>query len=140
MTDILPHRPPFLFIDEIVSATDTFILAKRKIRADEFFFQGHYPGNPVLPGVLLCEAMFQAGAALLALKLPEMPEGIPAVTRVNNVKFKKLVRPGDELQIEAQFLEKIANAYLFKGKIRVGETIAAACDFTCTVVDEKDKL
>ncbi|WP_232767653.1 3-hydroxyacyl-ACP dehydratase FabZ family protein [Geminisphaera colitermitum] len=66
VTDLIPHRPPFLFVDEIVSETPDGLVARRTWRADEYFYQGHYPNAPITPGVLLCEATFQAGALYMA--------------------------------------------------------------------------
>ena len=68
ITDLIPHRPPFLFVDEIVSTTADGLWAKRTWRAEEEFYKGHYPGAPITPGVLLCEAVFQAAACYMALK------------------------------------------------------------------------
>lgn len=133
---ILPHRPPFLFIDEVVEINNNRIVAKRKISPQEYYFKGHYPGNPVMPGVLTCETMFQAGALLMAEMLDKKTNGVPVVTRVNNVKLKKMLKPGDTMIIEVVFIEKMANAYMFKGKVRSGNEVAASCEFTCTIVSE----
>ena len=68
VTDLIPHRPPFLFVDEIVSESADGLVARRAFRAEEDFYKGHYPGAPITPGVLLCEAVFQAAACYMALK------------------------------------------------------------------------
>jgi 3-hydroxyacyl-[acyl-carrier-protein] dehydratase len=119
---IIPHRPPFLFIDEILDITDTGVRASRTIRAEEPQFEGHYPGNPIMPGVLLCEAVFQAGAVFLASKLDVDVGGdttalTPVLTRIKDAKFKNMVKPGDELIIEATHTETIGKFYFLKGKI-----------------------
>lgn len=133
---ILPHRSPFLFIDEVIETNNNRIVAKRKINPEEYYFKGHYPGNPIMPGVLICETMFQAGALLMAEMLDGKTNGVPVVTRVNNVKLKKMLKPGETMIIEVVFIEKMANAYMFKGKVKSKGTLAASCEFTCTIVSE----
>jgi len=125
-----------LFVDKVVELTETAITAERKIRAEEFYFKGHYPDNPILPGVLLCESMFQAGAVLMAA-VADMPNGgVPVVTRADRVKFKKMVKPGDVLVIHVIYSEKMGPAYCFKGTVTVDGKTAAACDFMCTLVNK----
>src|SRR4051812_29672414 len=100
--DVLPHREPFLFIDEIVDMTETNILAKSHVRGEDPPFRGHYPHKPIMPGVLLCETVLQAGAYLMASKLDinvTDAKSVPVVSRMNNVKFKRMVKPGDVLEV-----------------------------------------
>src|SRR5438874_10764042 len=94
----IPHRAPFLLVDEIVEQTDARILCRKTFTGDEFFFAGHYPGFPLVPGVLLCEAAMQAGAILLSRHLSAETKGVPVATRMNDVKFKQMVRPGDTIE------------------------------------------
>tara|TARA_R110000868_G_scaffold75979_14_gene218962 strand:- start:5093 stop:5503 length:411 start_codon:yes stop_codon:yes gene_type:complete len=133
VTSLIPQRAPFLFVDQIIERLDKKILTNYKVTGNEDFFKGHFPGNPVMPGVLLQEALFQTGACLLA---SEGDAGLGVVTRVDNVKFRGLVRPGDELQMEVELLEVISNAYLMKGKTRVNGKIVVALDFTCATISE----
>jgi len=127
---LLPHREPFLFIDSVLRVDETSITAIRQIREDAFYFKGHYPGNPIMPGVLLLEIIFQAGALLIASLVKDQDVvGTPVVTRVTNVKFKKIVRPNDELSIEAEVLENIGGVSRFKGKIKVDGKLAVSCEF-----------
>jgi 3-hydroxyacyl-[acyl-carrier-protein] dehydratase len=119
MEDVLkaiPHRPPFLFVDEIVEMTDDRIKATKRINADEAFFKGHYPGNPIMPGVLVCESIFQTGAILLSRVLSYSGGGTPVLTRISNAKFKNMVKPGALLELEAELVEKVSNAFFMKGK------------------------
>lgn len=104
VTDLIPHRPPFLFVDEIVSQTPDALVARRTWRADEEFYRGHYPDMPITPGVLLCEAVFQAAACHLALKArtagTQMGTGVPLIAKVNDVRFRAPVYPGDAVLID----------------------------------------
>ena len=139
--ELIPHREPFLFVDKIISTEGNKIVAEKYISEEEFYFKGHYPGNPIMPGVLICESMFQTGALLMAQSLTDA-EGSPVVTRVNNIRFKNMVKPGDTINIEVVHTETISTAYCFKGKVRIagkpGVTgkLSASCEFICTLVKE----
>jgi len=132
----IPHRPPFLFVDRIVELSGTKIKTAKEIRADEPVFAGHYPGQPIMPGALICESIFQTGAILLSKILGGMGGGIPVLTRINNAKLKSIVRPGDTLDIEAELVEKVSNAYFMKGKASVGGKTSVTVDFTVTLAKE----
>lgn len=132
----IPHREPFLLIDEIVAQEETRIVCKKTFAGDEFWYAGHYPHFPITPGVLLCEAAMQAGAVLLAT-MPQFKElaaatgGVPVAARANNIQFKKMVLPGDTVHIEANFIEKVGTAFFLNAKVTVDDKIAARLDFTC---------
>src|ERR1700679_3531028 len=100
----IPHRPPFLFVDEIVSETPELLVARRTWRRGEDFYSGHSPGAPIPPGVLLCESVFQAGALHLARTLAEQgaPAGVPLLVKVSDVRFRNPVYPGDMVTIEVR--------------------------------------
>jgi 3-hydroxyacyl-[acyl-carrier-protein] dehydratase len=139
MEDVLnaiPHRPPFLFVDRIVESGPTKIRTTRRLDANEQFFAGHYPGYPIMPGVLICESIFQTGAILLSRISGGMETGIPVLTRINNAKFKTIVRPGNTLDIEAELVEKVANAYFMKGKASVGGKTSVTVEFVVTLAKE----
>ncbi len=132
MEDVLkaiPHRPPFLFVDKIVELTDTKIKATKEINPEEAFFQGHYPGNPIMPGVLICESIFQTGAILLSNIITDISEGTPVLTRINNGKFKNIVRPGATLEMEVEIVERVSNAFFMKGKASVEGKTAVTVEF-----------
>ena len=112
----IPHRPPFLFVDKVIESTDTKIRAIKEISPEEAFFKGHYPGNPIMPGVLICESIFQTGAILLSNIIGNIGGGTPVLTRINNAKFKNMVKPGATLELEAELVEKVGNAFFMKGK------------------------
>lgn len=121
IVDLIPQRPPFLFVDKIINRTENSITTTLKLTGDEDFFKGHFPGNPIMPGVLLQEALFQSGAALMA---GMAGAGLGVVTRVQNAKFKNMVRPGDELEMEVTLNESISNAHYMKGITKVaGKTV-----------------
>jgi 3-hydroxyacyl-[acyl-carrier-protein] dehydratase len=128
----IPHRPPFLLIDEIVEQTDNRIVCRKTFSGDEYFFAGHYPGFPITPGVLLCEAAMQAGAVLLSSRVPA-GAGVPVATRMNDVRFKRPVRPGETIELEVDFVERLADAFFLKAKVTCGGKVAARFEFACTL-------
>lgn len=135
--DALPHREPFLFIDEIVHCDDEKIEAKLELTGKEDFFRGHYPHRPITPGVLLCEMVFQAGAIYLARKMgsEEASSGTPVVTRINNVRFRSPVEPGDLLDIQASLVEVVSGVFFMKGRIlRQGKRVVDV-EFACTLME-----
>ncbi|WP_437204175.1 3-hydroxyacyl-ACP dehydratase FabZ family protein [Planctomicrobium sp. SH664] len=132
---LIPHRAPFLWLDEVLELTDNRIHARKWIDPQLDVFQGHYPAFPVLPGVLICEAAFQAGAVLIARMAPPEVGHVPVVTRLNQVQFRKLVRPGDTLDIEVELGEKVANAYFLKGKVSVEGKVSVRLEFACALAE-----
>lgn len=130
----IPHRPPMLLVDEIVRQTDDEIVCRKTFREDEFFFQGHYPEHPLTPGVILCESAMQAGAILLAR---HAADGVPVATRMNNVKFKQMVRPGDTIQMEVTLVERVSNAFFLKARVLSDGKLAVRFEFACTAVNTK---
>lgn len=137
MEDVLkaiPHRPPFLFVDKVVELTENKIKATKAISPQEPFFQGHYPGNPIMPGVLVCESIFQAGAILLSSILSGPSDGTPVLTRITNAKFKSMVKPGDMLDLQAELVETVSNAYFLKGSASVAGKTAVTVEFAVSLV------
>jgi len=129
----IPHRPPFLFVDKVVELTETKIKTTKEISPEEPFFKGHYPGNPIMPGVLICESIFQTGAILLSSIIGYIGDGIPVLTRINNAKFKNMVKPGDLLDIEAELVEKVSNAFFLKGSASVAGKTVVTVEFAVSL-------
>ncbi len=131
----IPHRPPMLLVDEIVEQGEDTILCRKTFRADEFFFQGHYPNQPIVPGVILCEAAMQAGAILLSRFVAD-GSGVPVATRLNDVKFKKMIRPGDTIEMAVKLNERLADAFFLQAKVTCEGKVAVRFDFACTMAAE----
>ena len=129
----IPHRAPFLLVDEILGQTDDRIVCRKRFTGDEDFFHGHYPGFPLVPGVLLCEAGMQAGAILLSRHVQGAKDRVPVATRMNYVKFKRMVRPGETIEIEVDLVERLAGAFFLKAKITCGGETAARFEFACSL-------
>ena len=134
ITKLIPHRPPFLFVDRVVELSPNLIRTVKTFLPEEPFFTGHYPGNPLVPGVILCETIFQSGAILIASQVISLESGTPVLTRVKNAAFKRMVRPGEKLEIEASISDRIQNALFLKGSARVNTQLAVRVEFTCALV------
>ena len=135
VTDLIPHRPPFLFVDEIVSETADSLVAKRTFRADEFYYKGHYPEHPITPGVLLCEAVFQTGALLMAKRAKAAGAaageqgGVPLLARVSDVKFRNPVFPGATVELSVKIKEVMGGFTMMSGAITSASKRVLSVDF-----------
>ena len=122
VTDLIPHRPPFLFVDEVVAESADGLTAKRTWRADEDFYKGHYPNAPITPGVLLCEAVFQTGALFMAKQAlasgARSGEGVPLLAKIADVRFRNPVYPGDIILIEVKKKEVMGGFTMMSGAIK----------------------
>ncbi|MDR0647330.1 MAG: 3-hydroxyacyl-ACP dehydratase FabZ [Puniceicoccales bacterium] len=138
--DAIPHRPPFLFVDKILNLHEDVIEVEKVLRVDEYFFQGHYPHMPIMPGVLMCEAIFQAAGIFLSKTLLKNRENVhgkvPVLTRLQEAKFKKMAFPGDKLVLEARFLQSLKNFYFFKGCAKKDGSVLVFVTFTLGLVEE----
>jgi 3-hydroxyacyl-[acyl-carrier-protein] dehydratase len=131
--ELLPHREPFLFVDEIVSAGEDRIVAKRVFTEKDFFFKGHFPRYPVTPGVILVETMAQAGGAGLRKLGILGGDALFFLATVDKVKFRRQVRPGDEVRLEIENLRVSPKMIKQAGKAYVGDDIAAEAEWMALV-------
>ena len=134
----IPHRPPFLWVDRIIARTEETIETEKDIPEDLDIFAGHYPDRPLMPGVLISEAIFQSGALLLASLNDsdgQSDNRVPVLTRISNAKFKREVKPGDTLQIKVKIKEQVGPAWFMKGSLKVAGKTAVKVDFACALVE-----
>ncbi|MCI0358464.1 MAG: beta-hydroxyacyl-ACP dehydratase [Planctomycetaceae bacterium] len=129
--DAIPHRPPMLLVDEVSEWEPEHIVCRKTFQPDEWFFQGHYPDYPLVPGVILCEAAMQAGAVLLSKHVAS--DGVPVVGRLNDVKFKRMVRPGDTIQLDVTLDERMGDAFFLSAKVLASGKPAVTLSFVVTV-------
>lgn len=137
ISNLIPHRAPFLWVDKIISFADDTIVTEKTIPTDLDIFAGHYPDNPIMPGVLLCEAIFQSGALLMGKMMQSRetkPQLLPVLTRINSAKFKRNVLPGDIVRIAVQLTESVSSVSFFKGNMKVKGKTAVQVDFACAMV------
>lgn len=133
--ELLPHRPPFLFVDEVLELNPG-ISARGvwRLRGDEWFFPGHFPGRPTLPGVLMCEAIAQVGA--IAVLASDAHGGrLPLFGGLDGARFRRQVAPGDELILEVELGRMSSRAGKGKGRALVAGDVACECELMFVLVD-----
>ena len=142
MTDIarilesLPHRYPFLLVDRILETSgDTRIVGLKNVTFNEPFFQGHFPGHPIMPGVLIVEAMAQTGGVLLLGALEEPQSKVVYFMSLDAVKFRRPVVPGDQLRMEIEILQNRGRTVKLRGKALVEGQVAAEAEMMARIVD-----
>jgi beta-hydroxyacyl-ACP dehydratase FabZ len=125
----LPHRYPMLLVDRIVERSENRCVGIKNVTMNEAFFQGHYPGMPIMPGVLILEAMAQAGAVLL-LGEPEYAGFVPIIGALDEVKFRRMVVPGDQLRSEVELIWIRNNVGRVRGRATVDGELVATMEMT----------
>jgi len=131
----LPHRYPFLLVDKVLDVVpDRSLTAIKNVTVNEPFFQGHFPHRPVMPGVLILEAMAQASAILSFKTLGSLPDekSVYYFVGIDKARFKRPVEPGDQLRIESRLLRKMKGIWLFACDAHVGDELAASAELMCT--------
>jgi beta-hydroxyacyl-ACP dehydratase FabZ len=134
--DILPHRYPLLLVDRIIAREPgRRITGIKNVTFNEPFFQGHFPGHPVMPGVLIVEAMAQAGAILLLGDMPDRHRKLVYFAGIDGAKFRRPVVPGDQLRFEVEVLKLRSRSARLRGEAYVGDVLAAEAEMFSTMVD-----
>ena len=132
----LPHRYPFLLVDRVLELEEhKRILALKNVTMNEPFFPGHFPNHPVMPGVLIVEAMAQAAALLSFKSMGVKPDenSVVLFAGIDNVRFKRQVVPGDQLLFDVEIVQSKRNIYKYKGVARVGDQIATEAELMCAL-------
>ncbi len=136
---ILPHRYPFLLIDKIIDfQLDERVVGVKNVTMNEPFFQGHFPGQPIMPGVLIVEALAQTGGVLMLNGIENPGNKLVFFMAINNVKFRKPVVPGDQLILEVQVMNRRSKVIQIRGQAFVDGNVVAEGEFTAAVVDRED--
>jgi 3-hydroxyacyl-[acyl-carrier-protein] dehydratase len=133
---ILPHRYPMLLIDRIIEIEPRKrIVAIKNVTANEQFFNGHFPNYPIMPGVLVVEAMAQAGGALLLTEIPDRDHKLMVFTGIERAKFRKPITPGDQVRLEVEVIVWRSNAVKMQGKAFVDGKLACEAVISCALVN-----
>ena len=135
--EIIPHRYPFLMVDRILEMDEKRIVGIKNVTVNEPFFQGHFPGHPVMPGVLILEAMAQT-AGVYALSMSDNRGKLAYFATINNAKFRRPVVPGDQLILEVTFMKARTKIIQIHGIAKVGDDVAAEAELTFVIVDKKE--
>jgi 3-hydroxyacyl-[acyl-carrier-protein] dehydratase len=137
----IPHRDPFLFVDRVLAREADRIVTEWDVTADLFALRGHYPGQPIVPGVLVCEFVFQSAAILLSMSSASRttsmePDAVPVLTRIEDARFKKFVKPGETLRAQVDVVERLGSASWMKAVVSSSGARVLQIRFTVALVDE----
>lgn len=133
---VIPHREPFLLVDRITELDETRVVGWKIVRPDEYYLAGHFPGNPIMPGVLMLEALAQTMGVMVLAK-PEHKGKLGYFASINNVRFRELVRPGDELRLEAVHVKDKKRFYIAQTKATVNDKLACEAELMLFMAEER---
>ena len=133
--EILPHRYPMLLVDRILEISESSIVGIKNVTVNEPFFQGHFPGFPIMPGVLVVEAMAQCGGVLALREMPDRDSKVVLFASIDDCRFRAPVTPGDQLRLELEILRRRGAAIKMQGRAYVGERLAAEAVLMCSIAD-----
>lgn len=136
--EVLPHRYPMLLVDRIIEMDEEKVVGIKCVTINEQFFQGHYPGHPIMPGVLIVESLAQTGAMFLLIHVDNLETKVPYFVKIDKVKFRKPVMPGDVLRNECRLIEKKGNMFVLDAKSYVDGKVVCEGELTAAIVD-RDK-
>lgn len=134
--DILPHRYPFLLVDRIIELEEERIVGIKNVTANEPFFVGHFPDFPVMPGVLITECMAQVAGVLVLKSIPDRHSKLVLLASVDDAKFRRPVRPGDQLRIEMKMVSRKSTICKMTGKVTVDGIVVAEATLMCVLRDK----
>ncbi len=134
--DILPHRYPFLLVDRITELEEDRIVGLKNVTANEPFFVGHFPDFPVMPGVLITECMAQVAGVLVLKSIPDRHSKLVLLASVDDAKFRRPVRPGDQLRIEMKLVSRKSTICKMTGKVTVDGIVVAEATLMCVLRDK----
>jgi 3-hydroxyacyl-[acyl-carrier-protein] dehydratase/UDP-3-O-[3-hydroxymyristoyl] N-acetylglucosamine deacetylase/3-hydroxyacyl-[acyl-carrier-protein] dehydratase len=134
--NLLPHRYPFLLVDRVIALEPgKSIVAIKNVTANESFFEGHFPEVKIMPGVLIVEAVAQAGGILLYHTLPDAAKKLVVLSKLQNVKFRKIVVPGDQMRLEAEIIKVRARFATIRGRAIVDKEIVVEGEIAAAIID-----
>lgn len=136
---ILPHRYPFLLVDRIVELDAERIVGIKNVTANEPFFQGHFPDFPVMPGVLIVEAMAQTAGVLVLQSMPDRHNKLVLLVAIENARFRRPVVPGDTLRMEMKVIKRKASVAKMAGVATVDGVVVAEAEVMCKLADKEEK-
>lgn len=136
--EAIPHRPPFLFVDKILERGEDFLKAEWYLNPELDFFRGHYPHQPIVPGVLLNEAIFQASAIMLVDRMKnsgqDPKDKTPVLSRITDARFREMVLPGDTVVLEVKWKESMSHFHFCQGIVWKGSKKAVTLEFALALV------